>query len=141
MDRASVSGRFGSVAMDEDHLIAAIRYVALNPVRARLVARAADWPHSSVRAHLSGRDDGVVTTAPVLERVGRFAEFLGEAFDEDAAFTPLRRERRHRAADWVAMFGIRRLEREAALPLRAVPPKPCKPTKTEQDDMFSKLSP
>ena len=33
-------GRFGSLAMDEDHLMAAARYVALNPVRARLVARA-----------------------------------------------------------------------------------------------------
>ena len=30
-------GRFGAVAMDEDHLAAALRYVALNPVRARLV--------------------------------------------------------------------------------------------------------
>ena len=30
--------------MDEDHLIAAARYVALNPVRARLIARAEDWP-------------------------------------------------------------------------------------------------
>ena len=29
-------GRFGSVAMDEAHLFAALRYVALNPVRARL---------------------------------------------------------------------------------------------------------
>src|ERR1700756_4618844 len=29
--------RFSSVAMDEDHLIAAVRYVSLNPVRARLV--------------------------------------------------------------------------------------------------------
>ena len=33
-------GRFGCVAMDEDHLAAAVRYVALNPVRARLVSRA-----------------------------------------------------------------------------------------------------
>src|SRR5271166_1980109 len=32
--------RFGSAAMDEEHLMAAARYVALNPVRARLVARA-----------------------------------------------------------------------------------------------------
>jgi REP element-mobilizing transposase RayT len=46
-------GRFGSVAMDEDHLMLAARYVALNPVRARLVAEASDWPHSSVRAHLA----------------------------------------------------------------------------------------
>ncbi|MDB5469439.1 MAG: hypothetical protein JWR84_999 [Caulobacter sp.] len=35
-------GRFGCVAMDERHLGAALRYVALNPVRARLVERAVD---------------------------------------------------------------------------------------------------
>jgi REP element-mobilizing transposase RayT len=36
-------GRFGAVAMDEEHLAAALRYVSLNPVRARLVACAQDW--------------------------------------------------------------------------------------------------
>ena len=45
-------GRFGSVALDEEHLMNAVRYVALNPVRARLVQRAEDWPHSSVRASM-----------------------------------------------------------------------------------------
>ena len=30
-------GRFGAAAMDEEHLAAALRYVSLNPVRARLV--------------------------------------------------------------------------------------------------------
>src|ERR1700676_3830738 len=44
--------------MDEEHLIAAIRYVSLNPVRARLFERAEDWPWPSVRAHRAGRDDG-----------------------------------------------------------------------------------
>jgi len=62
--------RYGSVAMDEAHLMAAARYVALNPVRAKLVKRAEDWRWSSVRAHLSHRDDGVVATAPILERCG-----------------------------------------------------------------------
>ena len=57
-------GRFGSVAMDEDHLAHAVRYVSLNPVRARLVAQAQDWPWSSVRAHLSGRSDGITTSGP-----------------------------------------------------------------------------
>ena len=46
--------RFGSAAMDEEHLMAAARYVALNPVRARLVERAEDWRWSSVGAHLAG---------------------------------------------------------------------------------------
>ncbi len=45
--------RFASLAMDEAHLISAVRYVAINPVRARLAVRAEDWPWSSVRAHLS----------------------------------------------------------------------------------------
>jgi putative transposase len=58
-------GRFGSAALDEEHLMNAVRYVALNPVRARLVQRAEDWPHSSVRAHLAGRDDGLVRVKPL----------------------------------------------------------------------------
>ena len=37
-------GRFGSVALDEEHLMNAARYVPLNPVRARLVL-ARHWPH------------------------------------------------------------------------------------------------
>ena len=37
-----VQERFGSVVMDEAHLMAGLRYVALNPVRARLVAKAED---------------------------------------------------------------------------------------------------
>ena len=69
-------GRYGSVALDEDHLMAAARYVALNPVRARLVARAQDWPWSSVRAHLAGRDDGLVSVRPLLDRAPRFADLV-----------------------------------------------------------------
>lgn len=54
-------GRFGSVVMDEAHLAAALRYVSLNPVRARLVARAREWRRSSVRAQLYGREDCLTT--------------------------------------------------------------------------------
>jgi len=68
--------RFASVAMDEAHLIAAARYVSLNPVRARLAARAQDWPWSSVRAHLAGADDALVRVAPILQRVGDLADLL-----------------------------------------------------------------
>jgi putative transposase len=66
-------GRFGSVVMDEGHLANAVRYVSLNPVRARLVERATDWPWSSVAAHLFGKDDELVRVAPVLGRYGNFA--------------------------------------------------------------------
>jgi putative transposase len=70
--------RFGSAAMDDEHLMAAARYLALNPVRARLVARAEDRRWSSVRAHLAGRHDGLVSAAPLFERCGgRFADLIG----------------------------------------------------------------
>lgn len=77
-------GRFGAVAMDEAHLVHAARYVALNPVRARLCDRAEDWPWSSARAHLAGCDDELATVAPLLERVGDFASFLGTEADQQA---------------------------------------------------------
>jgi putative transposase len=70
-------GRFGCVAMDEEHLGAALRYVALNPVRARLVERAADWPWSSVPVHLGHIPaDGLTAMEPVLSRYPDFAAVL-----------------------------------------------------------------
>jgi putative transposase len=84
-------GRFSSVAMDEAHLVTALRYVALNPVRARLVKRAQDWPWSSTRAHIAGKSDDCVDVAPALERVGDFAAFLGEEFDEALTYAALRK--------------------------------------------------
>ena len=56
-------GRFASYPMEEAHLMTAIRYVELNPVRARLAARAEDWPWSSARAHIDGRADGLTDLA------------------------------------------------------------------------------
>jgi len=82
-------GRFGAVAMDEAHLAAALRYVAMNPVRARLVKRPQDWRWSSARAHLSGVADGVTLLAPVRGRFPRFADLLDDDA-LDALQTPLR---------------------------------------------------
>ena len=53
----------------------------MNPVRARLVGRAADWPWSSARAHLAGQDDGLVVTGPLLDRIGDFGAFLAAGED------------------------------------------------------------
>ena len=84
-------GRFSSVAMDEAHLVSALRYVALNPVRARLVARPQDWRWSSTRALYAGTNDAVVAVAPIIARVGDFAAFLGQDFDEHMAYAALRK--------------------------------------------------
>ena len=82
-------GRFGSVALDEDHLMNAARYIALNPVRAGLAPRAEDWPHSSVRAsHRSRRRARQGQAAP--RRAPRFADLL-EGEPDAAAFALIRR--------------------------------------------------
>jgi len=83
-------GRFGSVVMDEDHLAHAVRYVSMNPVRAKLVERAEDWRWSSVSSHLAGQDDELVKVAPVLDRYGNFATFLAQDNDAFVAFKGLR---------------------------------------------------
>ena len=82
--------RFGSVAMDEDHLGEAVRYVAQNPVRAGLVSAPQDWPFSSVRAHLAGVSDGLIEAAPILERFPDFRSLI-EAPERFKEFDPLRR--------------------------------------------------
>ena len=98
--------RFGSVAMDEPHFVTALRYVALNPVRARLVGRAQDWRWSSTAALVAGADDHVVTVAPALERVGDFAAFLSQEFDEALSYAALRKAesvgRPVGSAEWLA---------------------------------------
>jgi putative transposase len=135
-------GRFGSAAMNEAHLFAAARYVSLNPVRARLAARAEDWPWSSARAHLAGRTDGVVNVAPLLARIDDFAAFLSEPFDEDAAYLALRRAetigRPLGDADWIA-----HLERAhgRTLALRKRGRKPREQAASMNEDLLSKLSP
>jgi putative transposase len=72
-------GRFGAVVMDEEHLAVALRYVSLNPVRARLVKRAQDWRWSSTRAHLTGKDDGITARAPIRDRFPDFADLIANA--------------------------------------------------------------
>jgi putative transposase len=68
--------RFSSFAMDEPHLSAAIRYVLLNPVRAGLAQTAAEWTHSSARAHLASAPDELVDPRPAALRIKDWDRFL-----------------------------------------------------------------
>ncbi|MCZ6603894.1 MAG: transposase, partial [Alphaproteobacteria bacterium] len=85
--------RFHSFPMDEAHLLAAVRYVELNPVRAGLVKRPEQWRWSSAKAHRQGREDGVTALAPMLRRVPDWKGFLGQGLDE-ATLEDLRRHSR-----------------------------------------------
>lgn len=75
------------------------------PVRAGLRARAIDWPWSSVRAHVEGRADPLLTPVPLAERLS--AEMVG-FFDLDVEEEARRKLRRASstgrplgASDWI----------------------------------------
>ncbi len=91
-------GRFGSVVMDDDHLFQALRYVLLNPVRARLVRTAADWRWSSARAYLARRSDAITDTSRMLPAIAEVPAYLAAAPDE----TRLLRIRAGETCGWPA---------------------------------------
>jgi putative transposase len=101
-------GRFASVAMDEAHLHACLRYVELNPVRAGLVERPEGWRWSSARAHLGLAADDLTDLGPMQTRIDDWRAFLDaglDAEDRDA---------------------IRAAERSGRLPAaRRLPPSDC----------------
>lgn len=117
-------GRFGCVAMDEAHLAAALRYIALNPVRARMVERAVDWPWSSVHALLGRADDGLTTTAPVLSRYPRFADLVAGAAEDDFTHRLRKAESVGRPVGDAAFLERLELESDRRLAPRRRGPKP-----------------
>ena len=127
--------RFASVAMDEAHLMAAVCYVNLNPVRARLVSRAEDWPWSSARAHLAGVDDNLVIVRPVLDRTSCFADLLLQDRAED--FAALRRSEGSGRPIGTAEF-VTGLERSLGRPIarRSPGPKPANRVDGEQLELL-----
>jgi putative transposase len=104
--------------MDEAHLVHAARYVALNPVRARLCERAEQWPWSSARAQLAATDDCLAVVKPLLDRVGDFAAFL--ASDEDQQATRALRMAETTGRPFGEPAWIEQLQRDSG---RALAPK------------------
>jgi len=49
-----------------------------------VVPHAGEWRWSSAGARLPGRNNGLVTVAPVLERYGDFGAFLAQETEDDA---------------------------------------------------------
>ena len=127
-------GRFASFPMDENYLLACARYVELNPVRAKLVARARDWRWSSARAHLRGRDDALAQVAPLLERAGDWAAFLGEGLDAAQRDAIRAGERTGRPLGAAAF--VRKLEKKLDRVLTKRKPGPKPSGKARQASLF-----
>jgi putative transposase len=58
----------------ERFLLTCMRYIELNPVRAGMVQRPADYPWSSYRANAQGQPDGLVTPHELYRRLARSSE-------------------------------------------------------------------
>ena len=115
-------GRFASCPMDERYLLMAARYSEQNPVRAGLAVSPWDYPWSSARAHVAGRDDSLVKVAPLRKLVGNWVDFLSPDTSEEEA----RRLRRHERTGRPLGDGpfTAAVERQLPRPLRRGKPGP-----------------
>lgn len=75
--------RFSSFPTDEKHLLNAARYIELNPVRAKMVASAEDYPWSSARAHLNSLPDPLLRTYKLLAVMPNWRDFLASGLSEN----------------------------------------------------------
>jgi putative transposase len=85
-------GRFASYIMDEQYLLAAARYIELNPVRAKLTADPKKYPWSSAEAHIKG-DDALVVVKPLLQIVADWRKFLADRISDEEYIILRRHER------------------------------------------------
>jgi putative transposase len=89
--------RFHSCPLEEGHLWEAIRYDEVNPVRAGLARKAADWPWSSAVAHLGGADEWGLADLTWWREQGRgerWEEVLEAGFRDAALAERLRKATR-----------------------------------------------
>ena len=102
--------RFHSFPIQADgHLLAVVRYVERNPVRAKMVERAEDYPWSSARYHVDGRVDRLVELSPVRGMVMDWSQFLRG----DEARRELGTIRRHlrTGRPWGTELWLRKMEK------------------------------
>jgi putative transposase len=76
-------GRFASFPMDEHHLLAAARYIEMNPVTAGLVKHPEGYRWSSIHAHLEGKDDTLTSVAPLLDLAADWRKFLSLPYEDE----------------------------------------------------------
>lgn len=114
--------RFHSCVMDEPHLLAAIRYVELNPVTSGLCRHPEDWPWSSSRAHLMGHDDSLVSVPPMLRRISNWRRYL-QTSDSDSMLDELHKHSRTGRPLGDDLF-IKKLEELTQRPLKRRRPGP-----------------
>ena len=79
--------------MDEKHLIAAARYIELNPVVAGIVQKPEDYPWSSARSHLFGAPSKLIKEAYLPSLVPNWKDFLTQPHEKEHNRTIEKHER------------------------------------------------
>jgi len=75
-------GRFITYPLDEGYLYSAVRYVERNPVRAKIVANAGDYPWSSARAHIDGEKHPLLSPCPLEKNITDWSDYLAQEDDK-----------------------------------------------------------
>jgi putative transposase len=79
-------GRYKAIVCDrESYLLELVRYIHLNPVRARMVKRPGDWPWSGHGEYLGKNKRGLIDPGPVLGELrtaSRYEGFIREGVKE-----------------------------------------------------------
>ena len=106
-------GRFYSCVLDEDYLVAALRYVERNPVRAEIVRKPWRWKWSSAGVHV-GQGDGVINLENITTLIDTTAEEWKEYIDLDENEEEVENIRKHTllgrplgTTDFIAKLGKR----------------------------------
>lgn len=137
-------GRFRSCLIQaQDYLLACLRYIELNPVRAGMVKHPAEYPWSSYRAHAQGEDNTLLTPHEVYLALGSSGPMRQAAYRElfHTALEPALVEQIRDASNGNFALGNARFAAEtaAALGRRVTPGKPGRPRKApepESGDLF-----
>ena len=139
-------GRYHSVLVDRDnYLLELCRYVVLNPVRARIVKKAADWPWSSYRATAGKiQPPNWLAVDWVLGQFGRsrvgarqvYKRFVTEGLDVASPWSDVRGQ------IWLGGEAfLARMERLAAgSPLEEVPDIQAHPARPTREDVLQAVS-
>lgn len=68
-------GRFKSpVIQNDEHLLTVLRYIEANPLRAKIVQRAEDYPYSSYAVHGLGKKDNLVDRLITYDDLSPYAK-------------------------------------------------------------------
>jgi len=100
--------------MDEPHLLACLRYIENNPVRAKLVKKPEQWPWSSASAHIKAKNDILVNVSPALSIVqDDWKRFLSkeESFEQMETFRKHERTGRPLGSDYFVQMLEQKLYR------------------------------